>query len=336
MQAERAPITQTLALGLVAAFLAVDIVWLMASSLTFDWSSSRGLVRAFTAILGCALLLTLIEWRLLGDRSWPARALRWTAVGTRRLAGMLGLMALMTSVVAILSYLVVATALPLQDARFAAMDRALGFDWTGFLAWINARPLLAQALSAAYHTSLAQVLGVIGLLTLLDRRRDLWDFMALFALTSVAVVVISALVPAAGATVFHAPDPALLTSFHPDAGRYHYAAFAAVRDGTLAHISLDRIEGLVQFPSFHTILAILVTHAVRNVRFLLWPMLVLNGAVIVSTLTEGGHYLVDVLAGAAIALLAIRLVADRHALGDAAQVTPVPAASEGFVWQPVR
>ena len=65
------------------------------------------------------------------------------------------------------------------------------------------------------------------------------------------------------------------------------------------------MQGLVTFPSFHTSLAIITTYAVRGIRFVTLPVAILNGLVIVSTLPEGGHYLIDVIAGAIISIIAI-------------------------------
>jgi membrane-associated phospholipid phosphatase len=260
--------------------------------------------------------------------------LRWAARTVGRLAPVLGIMALLTSSVALLSYLSATTAWPLQDARFAAWDRALGFDWLAWFAWLNANPLVAKALSAAYHTSFAQVIGLLVLLTVLGRDRDLWDFVALFALTSVAVILVSIAVPAVGAAAYHAPDPALRSSFHPLSGIWHLDEFLGVRDGRIRAISLDRLEGIVQFPSFHTVLAIVTPYALRHVRLVFWPVALLNAVIIVSTLSEGGHYLVDVLAGAVLAVAAIAAV---RRLGRGESVSDPMAASGAeprFVWRP--
>jgi membrane-associated phospholipid phosphatase len=66
----------------------------------------------------------------------------------------------------------------------------------------------------------------------------------------------------------------------------------------------------VTFPSYHAVLAIITSFAVRGVRHVSWPVALLNVAVVVSTIPEGGHYLVDVVAGAAIAMVSILLIGD--------------------------
>jgi membrane-associated phospholipid phosphatase len=72
-------------------------------------------------------------------------------------------------------------------------------------------------------------------------------------------------------------------------------------------MNLQRLDGLITFPSFHTAVAVLMVHAARGTSCF-WLAIVVNALMILSTFTEGGHYLVDVVAGAAIALLAIGVV----------------------------
>lgn len=70
--------------------------------------------------------------------------------------------------------------------------------------------------------------------------------------------------------------------------------------------------GLVTFPSFHTSLAIITAYAVRGIKFVATPVAILNGIVIISTLPEGGHYLIDLIAGAIISTIAIVAIRTRY------------------------
>ncbi len=88
----------------------------------------------------------------------------------------------------------------------------------------------------------------------------------------------------------------------------------ALRDGTLTSVSLNDIKGIVTLPSYHTVLAILLTYVYRNQRRMLAVRLPINLLMLVAIPSEGGHYLADMLAGSAVAALSIWTV-ERIALG---------------------
>jgi membrane-associated phospholipid phosphatase len=62
---------------------------------------------------------------------------------------------------------------------------------------------------------------------------------------------------------------------------------------------------LICFPSFHVIWAILFAQALWGFRYLRIPVALLAGLIIMSTLTTGWHYFVDVLAGILLASFAV-------------------------------
>jgi membrane-associated phospholipid phosphatase len=78
-----------------------------------------------------------------------------------------------------------------------------------------------------------------------------------------------------------------------------------IRSGEWAALDFSHVEGIVTFPSFHTTLAILLMYAVRNHRWALAVLVPLNMLLIVATLSVGGHYLVDLPAGGAVAIISI-------------------------------
>jgi membrane-associated phospholipid phosphatase len=66
-----------------------------------------------------------------------------------------------------------------------------------------------------------------------------------------------------------------------------------------------QLAGVVCFPSFHVIWAILCARALWGFRYLRIPISILSGMIILSTMTTGWHYFSDVVAGAVVATLSI-------------------------------
>jgi hypothetical protein len=246
-------------------------------------------------------VLRLTLHRLKDDPSKFGSALRSVAKGGDLLVR-LGVFSIFWGVAGVtFMYLATSAALPLQDARLASLDHFIGFNWFEFLILANSNRVISSVLVIAYHSALPQLIFLYLLLCFSGRQRRLAEFLALSSITSVATGALMVLVPAAGAYAYYQPQRELFDGFSANAGMWHYETFSMLRTQTNAILDFRKIEGLVTFPSYHTVLAIITAYAVRGIRFFSLPAAILNGVVIVSTLPEGGHFLVDVLAGAVVA-----------------------------------
>ena len=212
-------------------------------------------------------------------------------------AHMMALLLAFFAATAVLSYLLTATGLPLFDEQLAAADRALGFDWPAWLAWVHARSTLWLVLQLAYLSAIPQLLVIALYLAFSGRPERNSELMWSVMLSLAIIVPVSALLPAAGAWPKY------------DALQYGNVAqvrdFLAMRAGTMHELDLTRLEGLINFPSFHTTLAVLFAYALRGRAAPFVAATLLNVVMVVSVLTEGGHYLVDVISGTAVAVAAV-------------------------------
>ena len=272
---------------LMAVIAAIDVIWFSVTDFTFDWSSATTLAGLvfFMAVLGAYFIVA--------RRSPKAQAFIFAGI----------FLIVMNAALAPLSYLMASINLPLIDAQLATLDKMLGFDWYANLALVNNHPTFGHLLTLAYESSRLQVLMLVIILALANQRDRLIEFFAGYALTLTIVIVLSGFFPAAGAYVYLKPAPELYANLNPAAGTWHLEQFTGLRDGTFRLISLLNIEGLVTFPSFHTALAIITTLAFRGMGPLFIAAILLNILVVMSTLSEGGHYLIDVIAGAVLAIM---------------------------------
>jgi len=71
------------------------------------------------------------------------------------------------------------------------------------------------------------------------------------------------------------------------------------------HISPTSAKGLIGFPSFHAAMAMLVVWYARELSTVRWFVLALNLVVLVATPIQGGHHVVDVLAGLGVAVIGV-------------------------------
>ena len=177
-------------------------------------------------------------------------------------------------------------------------DHGIGFDWVGVFQWMQAHPALQASLRLAYISGLPQMAFVLVFLGFTARTAQLDEFLGLYFAAVLVVVALSWPFPAAGPWVHYSLSAML------DASSMSH--FALLREGSLRTLDLEQMQGLIAIPSLHTALAMILVYAMRATRLL--PVFVLlNGWMILATPIEGGHYVVDVLAGAVLAVLLIAI-----------------------------
>lgn len=212
---------------------------------------------------------------------------------------------LITALMTPLTYVAGAASFPVQDANLLAIDRALGLDWRAYVEFVNAHPLLATWLTYGYGMIRWPIFAIPVVLAAAFRFRRLQEFTLAFAIALIVTTVVSALVPAIGVFQQIGLDPATLPHLNPQAYLAQQRDLGPVRDGSLRDLDLLNLAGIVTFPSFHACSAILYAWALWPVWWARPVALLANGAMLASTPVDGGHYFIDLLAGIAVALLAI-------------------------------
>lgn len=209
----------------------------------------------------------------------------------------------------VMDYILTGTiVLPEWDQRFAAWDVMLGFHYLSYYHFVQSIPWLSKLLKSVYGLVIVEVLFMMIGLPLSGHVRKARWFMLWYIITGIITMVIGVLMPAKGAFVYYHLPVALHTAYVP--------VMADLRNGTLRTINFANAQGLVCFPSFHAILAVLSIAAGWSWKHLKYPFLVFNILVIFSAPIDGGHYGVDVLAGIIIALITIYLVRPNRTAGD--------------------
>jgi PAP2 superfamily len=233
------------------------------------------------------------------------------------------------AVAAPLSYVAAAVALPLQDAAFNGMDRALGFDWKALLAVMERWPEFHSFMRVIYLSSMAQMTVIVLLLAFTGRLAWLRVYMLAFVFAALITIAISALLPAEGVWLhdgLRAANPTMIPISHTS-----WPVFLGLRDGTFRAVMAIGSEGVITFPSLHAALAVILIAAFWPVPVVRWISAVINSLMVAATPIDGSHYLVDVLAGIAIAVLCLAaarvLVARLTVKPEAASIAPVPVTA---------
>jgi membrane-associated phospholipid phosphatase len=186
---------------------------------------------------------------------------------------------------------------PLRDALLARWDTALGLQVPAVLAAVAVHPLAGRFLEHCYGTLVPLVAAAIIVPPLVGRLRPAKEY----AIGCIVAALIG--IPLFG--FFQAEGPWIHYGYTPALDQAAYVhTFAALKAPAPFVLDLSYGDGLICFPSFHTILAVLAATALWDVPFLRWPAAILAALIVVSTVTTGTHYVVDVVAGLAVAALA--------------------------------
>jgi PAP2 superfamily len=206
----------------------------------------------------------------------------------------------------ILTYIAARLDLPLRDIQFGRWDALLSFDWYRWASFVGSHKGFELLLDIAYATILPQTIGSVIYFSHIRRPDRNDDLLRTTMAAAIIATVMSALLPALG--------PHLK-------GQYveWSATLAAVRTGSVSTFSLEHLQGIIAFPSFHAVAAILLMYAHRPTLPSFPVMLILNLMMLLSVPAAGQHYLVDIISGAIVAFISIagvRLTTRPHALAN--------------------
>ena len=219
-------------------------------------------------------------------------------------------------VCALLQYAAARTGRPLVDAELADFDHALYFDWPACFAWVLKHPTVLTLLSWVY-LSLGLQSVLVCLLALRHPGRA-GIILAANALTLTFCIVVFVAWPAGGAFVYYDP-PGIVSEY--------VEQFIAARASLLTSLSVGQLKGIIQFPSYHAAGAVLLAYAFTSLpRGIAIPALVIEITMVVSAVPIGGHHLVDVFAGVAVAALSLAITLGLERIGQRNRVKLVPKA----------
>jgi membrane-associated phospholipid phosphatase len=202
-----------------------------------------------------------------------------------------------TQVCVVFQYLSVTTGFPLVTNTLLFFDSALGFHWSDVYQWVKAHRWIHSVLDLAYASGSYQFFVIPSILAFTRNSRDYGEFVVQFVVSAILVILVSITLPAESAFVhFGVQDPDTASTV---------SDFDLFRNGHARELVLFSAQGLVSFPSLHTILALCFAYSLRHARFIFPIGIALNLLMILSTPTQGGHYLSDVLSGLVVGTLVI-------------------------------
>lgn len=260
------------------------------AGLRVDWSNSSMQLIHVVVLIGMALYRQHLT-------SGPARI----AVDTLEA---IGLFIAISVIGGLGSYAVAAGSYGFVDDMLAGVDRSMGFDWLASYRFVAARPWLAELAKIAYSSIFLSPLVILAVLVMTGRVERARLFLLAFAIALTITIIVFHYLPARSALAHNVGlDPQYL----PSSGLSHIGIIDHLRSGQLTDISPRALVGLITFPSFHAVSALLFIWAAWPVRWARPVAVVVNIAMLAATPVEGTHYLIDIFGGLVVAVMSIGL-----------------------------
>jgi hypothetical protein len=308
------PTLNRILLAAAAAITLLDGVWLAAGHFQIDARNYALLFFVMLPLVGTA---------------WYYGAVRREEAIATTLTG-IGFLIVFPAGCSLLSYLLMTIAGPRIDVALAAIDHAMGFSWPALMGLAARHRILNTLLAWAYVSVMPQTTLLLLLLGWKNKCADIYGLCLALAGGAAITLALWTMFPSFGAfSVFILP-PGIASKLGLVVG-FDYARdlVAMLRHGP-GFISPTELRGVVGFPSYHTVQALVLIWYARHLKGLRWVALGLNIAVLAATPIQGGHHLIDLIGGAVVALCAIAL-AERTVSWARGRSTPDTATlSDGY------
>lgn len=283
-----------LLLILVAAVAAIDCVWAILGHFSLD-------------------VMGYLKLALMSAGLFAGAAFYSTRRPDPRLAAMLfgaGFLCAFSASASVLNYFLITVAGTPIDPLLVQADRMLGFDWYKTMIAMASYPLLNEVFFRVYNMVLPQMAILLVILAWTGRVEQVYRYCLAVGIGALIAIAIWAAFPSLGAKSLHTlpawVEARLSLSVTTQYGR---DLLALMQNGP-GYITPSDLRGLIAFPSYHGVLALLLIWFARPIRWLFWPFLVINSVVLISTPIQGGHHLVDVLAALPVTGLALLLAGE--------------------------
>lgn len=271
------PIYTKIQASLTLFVLLINLIWISTASITLHYNKSELFI--FAILL---LSLYLPYWYYKKYR--PDQKIMAALLSTFFFLSF-------SFLVFVLSYLTYTLNFPLFDKTFDHWDQFFGFHALDLILWVRAHPWLYLISGEIYNTYYFQLPLVIFYFSFFVKTNDLQRFIVLFMIAALITIFISSFCPSITTYGWYGYTPDL----------HQARALNRIYELRSQFVNITKGDGIIEFPSFHTTVALLYIYIFRHTtKWIFVPILILNCLMIVTCLIHGGHYLVDLLGGAAV------------------------------------
>ncbi|UVI38164.1 phosphatase PAP2 family protein [Qipengyuania spongiae] len=179
------------------------------------------------------------------------------------------------------------------------------FDWKATTLSLPNDPRLYALLTEIYASLNMQPAAFMLVVLLFGHRHDYHEFMGVWSMALALCILPFAWLPAQSPYIYYGVTEEEMVGAGVTLPWAFFPVLEGIREGHLQALSMNSLSGLVTIPSFHAAGGTVLIWLWWRFRILRWPMVGLNAMMIVAAVPIGSHYVVDIVAGVLVGLLAI-------------------------------
>ena len=219
-----------------------------------------------------------------------------------------GILIAYSNIMSVTNYLFLGLSRKSIDPFLVSIDALLGFHWIEFLEVMYSFPIASALLAIAYQAFLPLLIVQLIVLGFTGRHEALYCFVLSLMLSGIATIGFWAVFPSFGTTVIYTIPDHLELRLKLVVGNEYGNILRDLSRDKIPLITPLNIKGIIAFPSFHTIMALLCTYYAWSLGKWRYLFIVLNVGVIFSVPLHGGHHLIDLLGALVFVILVIMIV----------------------------
>ena len=211
-----------------------------------------------------------------------------------------GLFILFSSFGSAFNYLLLPMAGERIDLLLMRADSFFGYDWASFASVVAASPFWASLLKFVYLSSMPQLIAAIVILGFSNQKDQLHQFILTGVFAALMTIGFWGFFPSSGPAAYATLPPEISNGVRLVVGSEYGSELNRLIAEGVQKLSPSDSLGLIAFPSFHTVMALMVVVFLRGYKPGWLFVAALNLLMIPAILVHGGHHFVDLLGGIAV------------------------------------
>ena len=194
---------------------------------------------------------------------------------------------------------------PYADIYLDRWDIVLGIHTEKIFFVFSQWDMVNRILAFVYQKTVPAIFFSVAVISLTGDSRSLYQMVFVFSCSAMICSISNLFFPALGTVIYHHLSHNIMKHFPDGSGTYFLNSINIYHSRLRNTVSISDLNGVVEFPSFHAVMALIEFWFLRKITVLNFFSSLFSGMVIFSCIVIGGHYVVDIVGGLVVFLIVL-------------------------------